>query len=128
MKDNGLTLIYDDECRLCAFAKKMMERWDTQHHIRFLPFQDKASRLLAPDIASMKSLDAMRLIHANATVLSGVDAFRGMLPALPMGQIVAFIFTLPGVAALAEKLYRVIAKNRIAWFGKCLGKCHCMSK
>ncbi len=99
------TLIYDAECRLCVFSKKMMARWDTQNRICFLP--------------AMESIDAMRLVDAQDNVSSGVDAFRSLLPSLPMGNGIAFIFKLPGVLIVAEKIYRVIARNRIAWFGKC---------
>ena len=112
------TLIYDGECRLCVFSKKMIEKWDTKGQIRFLPFQKEDASEMIPEIASMKSLDAMRLVDSKGGVSSGVHAFLGMLPALPMGFIVAFILKLPGVSILATTIYNVVAKNRTRWFGK----------
>jgi len=119
MQDSHLTLIYDGACRLCVFSKKRMEQWDTKGHIRFLPFQDKKAALLCPELASMKSMDAMRLVDMNGAFSSGIEAFRRMLLVLPMGRAVALIFKVPGFYMLATKIYCVIAKNRMAWFGKC---------
>jgi predicted DCC family thiol-disulfide oxidoreductase YuxK len=115
-------LIYDAECRLCVFSKKIMQTWDAKNKIRFLPFQNKEAVRLSKDLATMQCMDAMRFVDANGSVSSGINAFRNMLPSLPMGQALAFIFKWPGVYTFTEKIYRIIAKNRIAWFGKC----HCM--
>jgi predicted DCC family thiol-disulfide oxidoreductase YuxK len=125
MKNDCPILIYDGACSLCVFSKKRIEQWDTKKHIRFLSFQDKQASILVPELASMrgtspaKSMDAMRLVSADGSVSSGVDAFRGILPSLPMGCAIAFIFRLPGVLNLSKKIYRIVARNRIAWFGKC---------
>lgn len=119
MEDSRPTLIYDATCRLCVFSKKRIEQWDIKKHIRFLPFQDKQACRLAPELAAMKSMDAMLLVDTQGSVSSGVSAFRRMLPVLPMGWAVELFFKLPGFYMLATKMYRVIAKNRYYWFGKC---------
>ncbi|MBI3359476.1 MAG: DUF393 domain-containing protein [Nitrospirae bacterium] len=149
MSDSRPILIYDAQCRLCVFSKKIIAQWDTKCHIRFLHFQDQEAQRLVADFASASAagsgfarpvagcggiaseasrpqhqMDAMWLVDANGFVSSGVDAFRGMLPSLPMGQVVELIFKLPGFSVFAKRIYRIIAKNRIRWFGKH----HCMQK
>src|SRR5436190_995199 len=34
------TLIYDGECGICRQAVALLERWDREHVLRFVPFQD----------------------------------------------------------------------------------------
>ncbi len=110
-------LIYDAECRICVASKKWIERWDRKRQIRFLPFQSEEAKKWIPEMASLECLDAMRLINCQRTVLSGIDAFRGMLPYLPLGKIIAVLFYLPGIPRWAEWAYRILAKNRYRWFG-----------
>ncbi len=117
MEDHPI-LIYDAACRLCVSSKRVIERWDKKRRIRFLPFQSDEAKKLAPDLAPLDCMDAMRLVDRHGAVASGVDAFRGMLPYLPMGGIIAFWFRLPGVLPLAVWFYRIIAKNRYHWFGR----------
>ena len=110
-------LIYDAECRLCVSSKKWIERWDKKRQIRFLPFQSDEAKKMAPEIVSLECLDAMRLVNTKGVILSGVDAFRGMLPFLPMGGLIGLFFRLPLVPQFAILLYRIIAQNRYHWFG-----------
>ncbi len=111
------TLIYDAECRLCVSSKRWMERWDIKQRIRFIPFQNDEARRWVSDIAPTGCLDAMRFMDHRGAVSSGVDAFRGMLPYLPMGRVIALFFRLPGAYRLVVLLYRMIARNRYRWFG-----------
>ncbi len=110
-------LIYDAECRLCVVSKRWIEKWDIKRQIRFLPFQSEEAKRLVPEIASSECLDAMRLVNREGVALSGVDAFRGMLPSLPMGWLIGLFFRLPLVPRFAILLYRIIAHNRYHWFG-----------
>lgn len=111
------TLIYDADCRLCVASKEWVERWDRRGRIRFLPFQTAEAKERVSDLAGMACMDAMRLVDAEGRVASGVDAFRRMLPHLPLGSLIALLFYLPGFPSLARRIYRHIAENRYRWFG-----------
>lgn len=111
-------LIYDAECRLCVSSKKWVARWDRRHRIAFLPFQNPEAKKLVPELGEMTCIDAMRFIGPDRSVSSGVDAFRKMLPFLPMGRLLALLFSIPGVPRLARKIYGHVAENRYRWFGK----------
>jgi predicted DCC family thiol-disulfide oxidoreductase YuxK len=110
-------LIYDAKCRLCVSSKRWIEWWDTKHRIRFIPFQSEEARQLVPDIAPLGCFSAMRLIDQHGVVSSGVSAFRGTLPFLPMGGLFTLFFQLPGALSLAELFYQMVARNRYRWFG-----------
>lgn len=110
-------LIYDAECRLCVASKGILERWDRKHRIDFLPFQSKEATEISPDLAGRTDIDAMRFVEPGHPVSVGIDAFRRMLPVLPLGRLISILFYLPGFQWLAGNIYRVIAKNRYHWFG-----------
>lgn len=112
------TLIYDAECRLCVSSKHWVEKWDRRHRIRFLPFQTAEAKELAPELGEMTCIDAMRFVGPDGSISSGVDAFKKMLPFLPMGGVVSALFYLPGVSRLAQKIYGHVAENRYRWFGR----------
>ena len=117
-KPRSPVLIYDAECRLCLSSKRWIERWDRRQRITFLPFQNPEARKLAPELGEMSCMDAMRLVAPDGSISSGVDAFRKMLPFLPLGKVLALFFYLPGVPWLARKVYGRVAENRYRWFGR----------
>jgi len=117
--DGQCVLIYDAECRLCMTSKEILEKWDRLHRIKFLPFQSIEAREISPDLAEQTNIDAMRFVETDQRVFVGIEAFRQMLPMLPMGRFLSILLNLPGVSWLAGKIYGVIAKNRIRWFGAC---------
>ncbi|HIE65803.1 MAG: DUF393 domain-containing protein [Nitrospira sp.] len=112
-------LIYDAGCRLCVRSKGILERWDRTHRIKFLPFQSEEARAIVPNFAGRSDIDAMRFVEADHPVSIGIDAFRRMLPLLPLGRVFSILFYLPGFPWLAGTIYRIVAKNRIRWFGSC---------
>lgn len=111
-------LIYDAECRLCVSSKEWVERWDRRRRIAFLPFQTAEAKERVPDLAGMACMDALRFIDAQGNAASGMEAFRRMLPLLPMGRLLSLLFYIPGFSWLAVKIYRQIAENRYRWFGR----------
>ncbi|HXC61506.1 MAG TPA: DCC1-like thiol-disulfide oxidoreductase family protein [Nitrospiria bacterium] len=46
-----------------------------------------------------------------------MEAAREILRYLPFGRPLAWLFYLPGVPFLADRLYIWIARNRYFWFG-----------
>ncbi|MFQ5950419.1 MAG: thiol-disulfide oxidoreductase DCC family protein [Nitrospiria bacterium] len=111
-------LIYDAECRLCVTSKGFLERWDRLHQIKFLPFQSQEAEEIIPDMAGREGIDAMRYVDGDHISI-GVDAFRRMLPVLPLGRLLSVLFYLPGFQWCARSIYRVLAKHRYKWFGTC---------
>jgi len=41
--DPGPTVIYDGECGFCRQSVELLRRWDREHVLRFVPFQDAAA-------------------------------------------------------------------------------------
>lgn len=86
--------------------------------MRFLPFQADAAKAALPELAALSCMDAMRFVDDQGRITSGVDAFRSLLPLLPLGRPLSRLFQIPGFARWAYWAYRHLAKNRYRWFGK----------
>ena len=110
-------LIYDANCALCEATKKFLARWDTGHSILYLHFQESKAQALLPFLAGMDHLEAMYFLDDTGKSWKGIEAAREILRFLPFGPPLAWLFYLPGVPYLADRLYTWIARNRYLWFG-----------
>jgi predicted DCC family thiol-disulfide oxidoreductase YuxK len=111
------TLIYDANCALCEATKNFLARWDRRHSIRYLHFQENQAGALLPHLAGVDHLEAMYFLDKEGKSFHGMEAAREILRYLPLGLPLAWLFYLPGVPFLADRLYIWIARNRYFWFG-----------
>ena len=105
------TLIYDGECGLCQRAVELLRRWDREHRLRYIPFQDEHAvrrfGLALPALAA-----AMHLILPDGRVFSGADAVPELGRLLPGKRWWAWGFAVPGVRPVARRVYARIARGR----------------
>lgn len=105
------TLIYDGECGMCRSAVALLRRWDREHVLRFVPFQDEVAvarfGLALPALAA-----AMHLIVPGGRVYAGADAVPPLLRLFPGKRWLAPLFRVPGALPLARRLYARIAARR----------------
>lgn len=105
------TLIYDGECGICQQAVAMLRRWDREHVLRFVPFQDAAA-VARFGIALPALAAAMHLVLPNGRVYPGADAIPELLRLFPGKRWLAPLFSIPGVLPLARRIYARIAIQR----------------
>jgi predicted DCC family thiol-disulfide oxidoreductase YuxK len=105
------TLIYDGECGFCQQAVALLNRWDREHVLRFVPFQDEAA-VARFDIALPALAAAMHLILPDGRVYAGADAVPELLRLFPGKRWLAPLFRIPGVLPLARRIYAWIAVRR----------------
>lgn len=106
------TLVYDGDCRVCKKAVGAVARWDRRHEIELLPAQNPCVSARFPWIPPQAYADAMQLIGPGGRTTQGADAIEELLRILPRGWMLGWIFKLPLVGWLADKLYRWFARNR----------------
>ena len=110
-------VFYDGDCALCdRFVRWMLRRDRRQHRYRFAPLQgETARRMIRVDAGDPGEWSVVLVDHAGehrrstATLraiagLGGVWRAAGLLLLLP--------------AALRDRLYRLVARNRYRWFGR----------
>jgi acetyl esterase len=109
--DPGPTVIYDGECGFCRQSVELLRRWDREHVLRFVPFQDAAAvarfRIALPELAA-----ALHLVFPDGRVYAGADAAPELLRLLPGKRWLAPWFRVPGVLPLARRVYARIAAQR----------------
>src|SRR5438046_10232999 len=109
--DPAATLIYDGECGLCRRCVELVRRWDREHRIALVPFQDQAAvarfGIPLPALAA-----AMHLVLPDRRVFAGADAVPGVLRLLPGGGRRGGRrgFAVPGV--------RLVARRGVAWVAR----------
>jgi acetyl esterase len=105
------TLIYDGECGFCRDTVGIVSRWDREHRLTLIPFQDEA-RVRAFGIPLPALAAAMHLILPDGRTLAGADAAPALLRLLPGKRWLASIFGVPGVLPAARRVYAWIARRR----------------
>ena len=111
MPADAPTLVYDGDCGFCQRSMELVRRWDREHRLRYVPFQDEASvarfGVPLPALAA-----AMHLVLPDGRVYAGADAAPQILKLLPGKRWLAAPFTLPGVLPIARRVYAWIARRR----------------
>lgn len=105
------TLIYDGECGICQQAVALLKRWDREHVLRFVPFQDEAA-VARFGIALPALAAAMHLIVPDGRVYPGADAIPELLRLVPGKRWLSPLFRIPGVLPLARRIYAWVAMRR----------------
>lgn len=117
--DAGAVLFFDGVCNLCNASVDLLLRLDRRRYLRFASLQGRtAERLLGGRVVTGASgiPDSMVLWHAgevstrSTAVLRSVALMGGAWRAAGALRIVP--------RPLRDLVYRVIARNRYAWFGR----------
>ncbi|OLE61438.1 MAG: thiol-disulfide oxidoreductase [Gemmatimonadetes bacterium] len=108
---SAATLIYDGECGLCRRSVELVRRWDREHRITLVPFQDEATvarfGIPLPALAA-----AMHLVFPDRRVFAGADAVPEILRLLPGRRWMRWLFAIPGVRPVARRVYAWVARRR----------------
>lgn len=105
------TLIFDGECGMCRQAVERLQRWDREHRLRYVPFQDE-NAVARFGIALPALAAAMHLVLPDGRVYAGADAVPELGKLLPGKRWWAWGFAVPGVKPVARHVYRRIAERR----------------
>jgi lipase maturation factor 1 len=101
-------MVFDGECLFC---RRWIERWraSTGDAVDYAPSQEVAARF--PEFSSDEFRGAVQLIETDGSVYSGAEAvFRSR-----GGKALRWAYgNVPGLAAVTEFGYRIVARNRSA--------------
>lgn len=106
------TLIYDGDCRICTRTVNALRAWDRDHVVDMVPSQNVQVRVRFPWISAEAYAEAMQLVGPQSQTWQGSAAIEQLLGVLPRGKWIAWIFQIPLVRGVADKLYRWVARNR----------------
>lgn len=105
-------LLYDGECGFCRTWVERVRRRDREGRIEPIPFQRVDSKRYGIRRADLE--EAMHLVAPDGRVWRGAAAAREVLRLLPGWRWASYALRIPGALAIAERVYRWIARRRHA--------------
>jgi predicted DCC family thiol-disulfide oxidoreductase YuxK len=109
---SAFTVIFDGDCRVCTRMVEVLRRLDRDGMLEIIPSQTPGVRERFPWIAPHAYEEAMQLVAPDGTTWQGADAVEMILGVLPRGRFVSWIYRIPLVRPLADRLYKWVARNR----------------
>lgn len=106
-----LTLYYDGACRLCRAEMRNLEVRDAGGLLRFIDISQPGFDAYPPGTDRDALMGLLHAQRADGAVLCGVEVFRLAYSAVGLSWV-ARLTRLPGLRAISEGLYPVIARNR----------------
>ena len=116
--DWSIEVFFDGDCPLCCREVKVLRRLDRYGRIRMTNIAGEDFN--AADFG-LAWEDFMREIHArlpDGAWVRGVEVFRQLYTIVGWSRVV-WLTRLPIVAGALERGYRVFARNRLRWTGRC---------
>jgi predicted DCC family thiol-disulfide oxidoreductase YuxK len=113
-----IEVFYDGACPLCTREIEMLRRKDHAHHIRFTDIAAQGFDSAAIGVPWPRLMDRIHGRLPDGTLIEGVEVFRRLYAAVGFGPLVAAT-RLPVVSQLLDLSYRVFAKNRLKFTGRC---------
>jgi len=120
--DWQVEVFFDGECPLCRKEIALLRRWDRRGRIRFV---DIAAPDFHPADYGIDHEQLMAEMHGrlpDGTWIRGVEVFRRLYSAVGLSWLVA-VTRWPGIAQTLDWGYRVFARNRLRWTGRCDAAC-----
>lgn len=113
-----IEVFFDGDCPLCRREIAALRKMDRRGRIRFT---DIAANDFEPSRYGIDLATLMARMHArlpDGTWIEGVEAFRRIYAAAGLGWLIP-LTRMPGVSQALDLGYRVFAKNRLKWTGRC---------
>jgi predicted DCC family thiol-disulfide oxidoreductase YuxK len=106
-------VLYDGECPLCVFQMRLLTWLDWFNALSLVPLTDPRAQQVAPELTREQLLAAMHCVTRDGRIHRGARCIRFVGMRLPLVVPVALLLWLPGVIWVAEKVYNLIARNRL---------------
>jgi predicted DCC family thiol-disulfide oxidoreductase YuxK len=107
------TVVYDGGCKVCGRMVKVLASWDRGRELEIIPSQTPSAQARFPWIPPRAYAESMQVIRASdGKTWQGAAALEELLKVLPKGRSISWLFKIPFARPVAEKLYRLFARNR----------------
>ncbi len=109
------TVFYDADCGVCFWLARVLARLDVLGRLKFLPNRDAAALPAGAGEAPREPAGEPAILvvdPARDRRWTGAQACVEIAAALPLGRLWVWPLRLPGIRALADRMYAVVARNR----------------
>ena len=117
LRPKRLTVLYDGDCGFCSLTVDILGDLDLGQHLEFVPLQHaRAHAAERPELAGVADSypleQSIPVRRADGHVSAGGEAVLEILEALPAGWLFRPWSVIPGMTALLDAGYNVIADRR----------------
>lgn len=107
------TVVYDGQCKVCGRSVELLSRWDRNHELEIIPSQTPDVKERFPWIHPRDYVESIQVVrNRDGKTWQAAAALEELLNVLPKGRLISWLFRIPLVRPLADKLYRWFARNR----------------
>lgn len=117
-KEWRIQVFFDGACPICRREINMIERWDRSHRIWFTDIAKSDFDAKEWGIDQKTLMDELHARLPDGSWVKGVEAFRQIYSLVGLGWIVS-ISRWHGISQILEGMYRIFARNRLRWTGRC---------
>ncbi|MEJ2539972.1 MAG: DUF393 domain-containing protein [Gemmatimonadota bacterium] len=111
-RGSGDVVIFDGDCGMCRRWVRRLEAWDRDGVLETIPYQDPSVTDRFPWIPPDALREAVQVVAPDGRTWSGAGAAERLAHILPGGRPLAWLFRIPGVRGVADRVYRWVAVNR----------------
>ncbi len=106
-----LVIFFDGSCNFCTGGTKLLRVLDWRHRLQCLPFQAPGV-LQTYELAVTQGGQAIWAISSRGRIYRGAQAVSAALDAIVGLHFFLFLYRLPGIRQIEDKVYAWVAKNR----------------
>ncbi len=106
------TCVYDGMCKVCTRLANRLRTWDHNHQIEVVSSQTPGVMARFPWIPARAYAEALQLVGPGGHTWQGAAAVEQLLDVLPRGRWISWIFKIPYVRPIADRVYKWFARNR----------------
>lgn len=107
------TVVYDGSCQVCNRFAGVMRKADKRAVIELIASQEPGVAARFPWIPPHAYNESVQVIRAaDGKTWQGAEALERIIDLIPRGRFVGWVFSVPFMRPLAEKVYRWFARNR----------------
>lgn len=97
---------------MCRTWVDRLARWDRNDELTFVPYQDAEVEERFPWIPPRAFREAVQVVAPDGRTWEGAGAAERLAHLIPGGGPFTLLFRVPGVRAVADRVYRWVAENR----------------
>jgi predicted DCC family thiol-disulfide oxidoreductase YuxK len=107
------TVIYDGDCKVCSRMVKLLTKWDKNHILEIIPSQAAGVHARFPWIPKRAYMESVQVIrNSDGKTWQAASALEELTRVMPKGWLFSWLFKIPFVRPIVDRLYRWFARNR----------------
>jgi predicted DCC family thiol-disulfide oxidoreductase YuxK len=118
-------VLYDGLCKFCVAGANQLKRLARPGSLDLVSFQEPGALERFPGISREACLRQMYLVTPTGLVFGGFEAAVQAVATRPILGRAAYLYYLPGLRWLLDRLYALVAANRYRILGRAVAAGEC---